>query len=110
MASLSHGSGGKSGGLQRAVHLRITEAEAARLEAYAERLAAERKSKVTVSEAVRDLMAKGLEKDQKPWAAALKSLSFVSWEGGKPTIPRPVGAPEGKALSAIVLEVRADRR
>ena len=103
------GSGGKSGGLQRAVHLRISEAEASQLEAYAERLAAERKSKVTVSEAVRDLMAKGLEKDQKPWEAALKSLSFVSWEGGKPTIPRPVDVPDGEALSAIVLEDREDR-
>ena len=103
------GSGGKGGGLQRAVHLRITEAEAALLAAHAERLAGERKSKVSLSEAVRDLMAKGLEKDQKPWEVALKSLSFVSWEGGKPAIPRPVVVSEGKPLSTIVLEDREDR-
>lgn len=101
--------GGKGSGLQRAVHLRITAAEATQLEAYAERLASERKSKVSVSEAVRELLAKGLEKDQKPWEAALKSLSFVSWEGGKPTLPRPVGVPDADPLSAIVLEDREDR-
>ena len=99
--------------MQRAVHLRISEEEAAQLDAYAERLAAERKAKVSLSEAVRDLMAKGLQKDEKPWEAALKSLAFVAWKGGKPAIPHPKDRPEGLAtgngLSAIVLEDREDR-
>ncbi|MDP1832894.1 MAG: hypothetical protein Q8K67_12605 [Geothrix sp.] len=102
------GSDGKGNGLQRAIHLRISETEASQLEAHAERLAAERKTKVSVSEAARDLMARGLQQNQKPWEMALKSLSFVTWQGGKPILPHPKGVPEGKALSAVVLEGRED--
>jgi hypothetical protein len=103
------GSGGKGKGMQRAIHLRISETEASQLEAYAERLASERKTKVSVSEAARDLMAKGLQQDQKPWEVALKSLSFVAWQGGKPAIPRPTVVSGGTALSSVVLESREDR-
>lgn len=103
------GSGGKGSGLQRAIHLRISEAEASQLESYAERLAAERKTHVSVSEAARDLMARGLQQDQKPWEAALKRLSFVAWQGGKPAIPHPKGGYEGKALSVVILEDREER-
>ena len=103
------GSGGKGNGMQRALHLRISETEASQLEAYAKRLAAERKTNVSVSEAARDLMAKGLQQDQKPWEVALKSLPFVAWQGGKPAIPRPTGVSGGTPLSAVILENREDR-
>ena len=99
---------GTGGALPRALHLRISELEATQLEAYAERLAAERHAKVSVSEAARDLMAKGLLQDQKPWEVALRSLLFVSWQGGKPAIRRPVGTPQS-SLSSLVLEDREDR-
>ena len=99
---------GTGGALPRALHLRISELEATQLEAYAERLAAERHAKVSVSEAARDLMAKGLLQDQKPWEVALRSLLFVSWQGGKPAILRPVGTPQS-SLSSLVLEDREDR-
>lgn len=105
----SIGSGGQGGGLQRAIHLRISEAEASQLESYAARLAAKRRTKVSVSEAARDLMARGLQQDQKPWEAALKGLTFVAWQGGKPALPHPQDGSEGKALSAVVLEEREDR-
>ena len=103
------GSGGKGDGRHRAVHFRISEVEASQLEAYAERLAAERKAKVSVSEAVRDLMAKGLQQDRKPWEAALQSLPFVAWQGGKPELHRPEGVSGEKPLSAIILEDREER-
>ena len=99
---------GTGGTLHRAIHLRISEQEAAQLQAYAERLAAERHAKVSVSEAARDLMAKGLQQGQKPWEVALRSLLFVTWQGGKPAIPRPVGIPQS-SLSSLVLEDREDR-
>ena len=99
---------GTGGALQRAIHLRISEQEATQLQAYAERLAAERHAKVSVSEAARDLMAKGLQQDQKPWEVALRSLLYVTWQGGKPTIPRPVGPPQSP-LSSLVLEDREER-
>ncbi len=99
---------GTGGALHRAIHLRISEQEATQLQAYAERLAAERHTKVSVSEAARDLMAKGLQHGQKPWEAALRSLLFVTWQGGKPAIPRPVGTPQSP-LSPLVLEDREDR-
>lgn len=99
---------GTGGALHRAIHLRISEQEATQLQAYAERLAAERHTKVSVSEAARDLMAKGLQRGQKPWEVALRSLPFVAWQGGKPAIPRPVGTPQSP-LSSLVLEDREDR-
>jgi hypothetical protein len=99
---------GTGGALHRAIHLRISEQEAIQLQAYAERLAAERHAKVSVSEAARDLMAKGLQQGQKPWEVALRSLLFVAWQGGKPAIPRPVGTPQSP-LSSLVLEDREDR-
>jgi hypothetical protein len=105
----SIGSGGKGNGMQRALHLRISETEASQLEAHAERLATERKTKVSVSEAARDLMAKGLQQDHKPWEVALKSLAFVAWQGGKPAIPRPTVVSGGTALSSAVLANREDR-
>ena len=104
-----HGSSGKRDGLPRAIHLRISEVEACQLEAYAKRMAGERRSKVTVSEAARDLMSKGLNQEVKPWEAALKSLPFVAWQGGKPAIPQPKEHEREKALSAVVLEDRDDR-
>lgn len=99
---------GTGGTLHRAIHLRISEQEAAQLQAYAERLGAERHAKVSVSEAARDLMAKGLQQGQKPWEVALRSLLFVAWQGGKPAIPRPVGTPQSP-LSSLLLEDREDR-
>lgn len=99
---------GTGSALQRAIHLRISEQEATQLQAYAERLAAERHAKVSVSEAARDLMAKGLQEGQKPWEVALRSLLFVAWQGGKPAIPPPVGTPHSP-LSSLVLEDREDR-
>lgn len=99
---------GAGGALYRAIHVRISEKEATQLEAYAERLAAERHAKVSVSEAARDLIAKGFQHGQKPWEAALRSLLFVTWQGGKPAIPRPVGTPQN-SLSSMVLEDREDR-
>ena len=103
------GSEGKGSGYQRALHLRISEVEAAQLAAYAERLGRERHTKVSVSEAARDLMSRGLQQGQKPWEAALRSLPFVAWQGGKPVIPHPAGGSEGNALSSMVLEDREDR-
>ena len=99
---------GIGGTLQRAIHLRISEQESTQLQAYAERLAAERHTRVSVSEAARDLMAKGLQQGQKPWEVALRSLLFVAWQGGKPAIPHPMGPPQSP-LSSLVLEDREDR-
>ena len=99
---------GTGGALQRAIHLRISEEEATQLQAYAERLAAERHAKVSVSEAARDLMAKGLQQGQKPWEVALRRLLYVTWQGGKPSIPRPTGQLQS-SLSSLVLEGREDR-
>ena len=99
----------KGHGLPRALHLRISELEASSLEAHAERLATERKTRVSMSEAARDLMAKGLQAGLKPWEQVLQSLPFVAWEGGKPKLP-PAGQPsEGKPLSVAILEGREDR-
>ena len=99
---------GTDGALHRAIHLRISEREATQLQAHAERLAVERHAKVSVSEAARDLMAKGLQQGQKPWEVTLRSLPFVAWQGGKPALPRPVGTPQSP-LSTLVLEDREDR-
>ena len=99
----------KGHGLPRALHLRISELEASSLKAHAERLATERKTRVSLSEAARDLMAKGLQAGLKPWEQVLQSLPFVAWEGGKPKLP-PAGQPsEGKPLSVAILEGREDR-
>ena len=102
-------SGGKGPGFHRAIHLRVSEAEAAGLEAYAGKLARKRKAPVSLSEAVRDLLGQALSREQeKPWAAALKGLPFVDWNGGKPGLPTLEAEPEGISLASIILEDRGE--
>ena len=103
------GSGAKAQGLPRALHLRISQAEAAQLEAHADHLAAERKTRVSLSEAARDLLARGLQTGLKPWEQVLQGLPFVAWEGGKPRLPQLEEAAAGRTLSAAILEGRGDR-
>ena len=78
------------------------------MQAHAKRMAEGRNAKVSLSEAGRDLIAKGLQQSQKPWELALRSLPFIAWRGGKPAIPRPVGTSQSP-LSTPVLEDRKDR-
>ncbi|MGA2081865.1 MAG: hypothetical protein ABSH53_14835 [Holophaga sp.] len=102
-----HGPRGKSPGLHQAIHLRISAAESARLEAHARRLALARNTRVTLSEAVRDLLEQALARqDEQPWESALKSLPFVAWTGGKPELPSLDEEPDGTDLARIVLEDR----
>ena len=99
--------GGKGPGLHRAINLRVSEAEAIRLDAHARNLAKKRNTSVSLSEAVRDLLSQALSRERElPWEAALKGLPFVAWSGGKPGLPALEPGPEGKSIAAIVLEDR----
>ena len=99
----------KGPGYFRAIHLRVTESEAAGLEAHARRLSQTRNKQVGLSEAVRDLLAQALSQQvEQPWETALKGLSFVAWTGGKPALPPLEEPAEGKGLSAIVLVDRGE--
>jgi hypothetical protein len=103
------GPGGKGSGFCRAIHLRVSEAEAAGLVAYAGKLARKRKTPVSLSEAVRDLLGQALAREQEqPWEAALKGLPFVDWSGGKPGLPALEPATEGRSLASIILEDRGE--
>lgn len=101
--------GDKGRGFHRAIHLRVSEHEAAGLEAYALKLARKRNAPVSLSEAVRDLLGQALGREQEqPWEAALRGLPFVEWTGGKPVLPSLEMGPEGKSLAAIILEDRGE--
>lgn len=102
--------GGKRSGFARAVHLRVSEAEYAKLEAYAKLQSAAQKTQMSLSEAVRDLLALALsQQEPKPWEAALKALPFVAWSGAKPILPPLDDAPGDRSLSLAILEDRGDR-
>ena len=76
---------GRNRGFHQAIHLRIAQAEATRLEAYSRRISLERNAQVTLSEAIRELLAQALDRQEVPsWEVALKTLPFVTWSGGKP--------------------------
>ena len=95
-------------GFHRAIHLRVSQAEAAGLEAHAIRLAERRKAPVSLSEAVRDLLNQALSREQEqPWDAALRGLPFVAWSGGKPGLPALDDSGD-RSLGAIVLEDRGE--
>lgn len=105
-----HDLSGKSRGFLRAIHLRVTQAEVVRLESYARSLARARKADVSLSEAVRALLDQALTRLEEPqWEAALRNLPGVAWAGGKPDLPALEPHPEGRSLSAIVLEDRGER-
>jgi hypothetical protein len=99
----------KGHGFHRAIHLRVSESEAAGLAAHALKLARKRNAPVSLSEAVRDLLGQALGREQEqPWEAALKGLPFVEWNGGKPGLPALEQGPEGKSLAEIILEDRGE--
>ena len=103
----AHEPQGKSRSLNQAIHLRVGSAEAVRLEAYARRVSLERHAQVTLSEAVRELLAQALDRQEAPaWDVALRNLPFVTWAGGKAVLPPLETKPDGLSLAAIVLEDR----
>jgi hypothetical protein len=94
---------------RRAIHLRITEGEARQLQAHAEALSRTRRTRVSLSEAIRDLLGQALGKPgEQPWETALKGLPFVTWNGDRPALPPLEVRPEGLDLAALVLEDRGE--